>query len=348
VSVPSVLANPAREVNAGPWSNGDERYLDVLDDPWFRTLVDIQDVISTATFKFMSQRGLKSVHLPITTSCISSPMGLGSDSLPVKIDLFGVETYLADSMQFMLEYGCRFRPQGTYYLMPSFRGEDSDETHLCQFYHSEAEIQGSCEDVMELVEEYLRAMTAEILWHCGTSILGIAGKLSHIHGLLNTRGPLPRVTMDEAVAILGDDPALVRTAPEGYRTISRQGERILIERFGGFVWLTEPDHLAVPFYQAFANPEGTKARAADLLFGPGEVVGSGERHATAAEVQRALAMHEVDGEPYTWYCKMRERFPMQTAGFGLGTERYICWLLQHWDIRDCQLVPRRNGHVIIP
>lgn len=48
------------------------------------------------------------MHLPITTGSISSPMGLGSDSIPVKIQLGGRDTYLADSMQFALEYGCRF------------------------------------------------------------------------------------------------------------------------------------------------------------------------------------------------------------------------------------------------
>ena len=43
----------------------------------------------------------------LITGSISSPMGLGSDSLPVKINLNGVSTYLADSMQFLLDYGNR-------------------------------------------------------------------------------------------------------------------------------------------------------------------------------------------------------------------------------------------------
>lgn len=55
------------------------------------------------------------MHLPVTTGSISSPMGRGSDSLPVKVKLEGVETYLADSMQFLLEYGCRLTNKGVYY-----------------------------------------------------------------------------------------------------------------------------------------------------------------------------------------------------------------------------------------
>ena len=80
----------------------------------------------------MHSRGLKAGLFPITTSSISSPLGLGSDSLPVEIDLFGVNTFLADSMQFLLEYGCRFSDAGCYYVMPSFRGEATDSRHLAR------------------------------------------------------------------------------------------------------------------------------------------------------------------------------------------------------------------------
>lgn len=101
---------------------GRQRYLKVLEEPFYRCLVDLQDLISYETARFWRSRDVRSVHLPVTTGSISSPMGLGSDSLPVRVDLFGVPVYLADSMQFMLEYGCRLTSAGCYYLMPSFRG----------------------------------------------------------------------------------------------------------------------------------------------------------------------------------------------------------------------------------
>ena len=101
------------------------------------------------------------MHLPVTTGSISSPMGRGSDSLTVRINLEGIDTYLADSMQFLLEYGCRLNLKGVYYVMPSFRGEKADERHLCQFYHSEAEIPGKLENVMNLVDEYIKYLSSE-------------------------------------------------------------------------------------------------------------------------------------------------------------------------------------------
>lgn len=325
-----------------------EHYLRALDNPWYKTLLHIQDRLTQAAMRYFADRGLRVMLAPITTHSVSSPMGLGSDSLPVKVDLFGVDTYLSDSMQFMLEYGCRLHSPGCYYLMPSFRGESADATHLCQFYHMEAEIVGGIEDVISLVEGYIRFVTGEIMVHCAPQIRAVAGDLSHLIGVVESTEPFHQVTMDEASRLLEGDPTMVRVLESGARALTRTGERELIRRFGGFVWLTEQDHLAVPFYQAYADPDGRRAKAADLLFGLGEVVGSGERHVTAEQVYRALELHGVEAAPYDWYCRMRERRPLQTAGFGLGTERFICWLLQHDDVRDCQLFPRFNGQPVIP
>ncbi|MBI4511811.1 MAG: asparaginase [Deltaproteobacteria bacterium] len=331
------------------WHDLNAHYLDAMRSPWYRGLVELQDAMTHATYRFFKSCNLKTLYLPITTASISSPMGLGSDSKPVKIDLFGVETYLADSMQFMLEYGCRLHPAGCYYLMPSFRGEEADETHLCQFYHSEAEIPGTLADVMKLVENYVRSMTAEVYERCAPFIRECDGNVEAIERLVASSERFPQITVDAAIQMLGNDPALVRhDDTRGFRTLTRRAEQILQQHLGGFVWLTEPDHIAVPFYQAFADTGGRKAKAADLLFGLGEVVGCGERHESAAEVRRALEMHRVDLKSYEWYCKMREKFPMKTSGFGLGTERYLCWLLNHRDVRDCQLLPRFNGVAAIP
>ena len=65
--------------------------------------------------------------MPITSESVTSPMGLGSDSLPVSVELFDKNVYLADSMQFYLEYLLRQHPQGVFYIMPTFRGEEPDD-----------------------------------------------------------------------------------------------------------------------------------------------------------------------------------------------------------------------------
>ncbi|MEV5985969.1 amino acid--tRNA ligase-related protein [Streptomyces sp. NPDC052051] len=338
--------------SAPPLWSGPGRYLDLMDSPWGRTLVTVQDALSYATVQFWAARGVPTLHLPVTTGAISSPMGLGSDSQPVKARVFGKDVYLADSMQFALEYGCRMADTGCYYLMPSFRGEDPDPSHLCQFFHSEAELPGGLDTTMSAVEKYVRYLARHLLVTSADTIRAVAGTVAHLEEMADGDGPFEQITFTDTARLLNHDPGLIRTgtAPgrRPWRTLTREAERLLIDRCKGPVWVTHYDHLAVPFYQAFADDSQHSALNADLLFGLGEIVGAGERHTTAEQVRSALALHHVGEGPYGWYLAMRERRPLHTSGFGMGVERFLMWVLDHHDIRDLQILPRVNGQNCVP
>ena len=323
-----------------PWQNS-KRFLQIIEDPFYRQLVALQDGLQRDSSRFWTARNLLFMFLPMTTQSISSPMGLGSDSKPLAVEIGGARCYLADSMQFMLEYGCRFNPQGAWYIMPSFRAEQSDETHLNEFFHSEAEITGGLDDVMTVVEEYLRDITAGALSRMqATPVPG--QKLSHIEQFLRT-DRIPQITFEHAARLLDNKPEYIESH-HGWRTITRQGERQLMAAHGGAVWLTHFDHLSVPFYQAYSSRDVEKTAAnADLLLGIGEMVGCGERHPDGESVEKALAHHQVPPHEYAWYIDMKSQFPMQTSGFGLGVERWLQWLTDETDIRNLQLVPRIHG-----
>jgi asparaginyl-tRNA synthetase len=332
------------------WEKTENYQREVLRNPWYRVIAELQNSITELTVDFWRARDARTAYLPVTTGSISSPMGLGSDSLPVQVDLFGQKTYLADSMQFMLELGCRITGKDTYYIMPSFRGEDIDPRHLSQFFHSEAEIRGGLTDVMRVVEEYLVHLAGGILERHSAELQAAGRDLTDIETLANG-GKFRVVTFEEAVRLL--DGEGVHSEPgepgkPGWRTLTHAGERLLMKRLGEFTWVTHFDHLSVPFYQAFADGDRSTAANADLLFGIGEIVGSGERHQNVEDLVEALAIHQVDLEPYAWYADIRKSEPLRTAGFGMGVERFLMWLLDHDDIRDMQLVPRENGKNIVP
>lgn len=127
------------------WMLPKKHALDVLRRPWYSNLIAVQDSLFHASVTFFNRNvSYKYAFVPATTDAISSPMGLGSDSLPVSITFLGKETRLADSMQFALEYFLRIQDglQGVYYINNSFRGEESDSMHLNQFYHVECELLG--------------------------------------------------------------------------------------------------------------------------------------------------------------------------------------------------------------
>jgi len=174
------------------------------------------------------------------------------------------------------------------------------------------------------------------------------GRLDHLETFANGLTPIQRISFDAALVLLKHNCACVRTDPNGARSLTREGETRLTKAAGEAVWLTDFDHLAVPFYQAFSGSR-IKAKAADLLLaGIGEVVGSGERHATADLVLDALRMHQVAKEPYQWYVEMKRQHPKQTSGFGMGVERFTAWLLQCPDVRKCQILPRLKGLEMYP
>lgn len=80
----------------------------------------------------------------------------------------------------------------------------------------------------------------------------------------------------------------------------------------------------------------------------GETLGLGERHETAEEAIEALAHHQVPAVEYEWYINMRRIKPLKTSGWGLGSERFICWVMQHDDVRDIQILPRLKGTKFVP
>jgi len=339
-------------IEPNTWKEKETHYLKIINEPWYKLLIKLQNLLSVETMKFYERKGIITLHLPVTTGSISSPMGKGSDSSPVKVNLQGVETYLADSMQFLLEYGCRLNEKGVYYVMPSFRGELADERHLCQFYHSEAEIPGTLNDVMKLVDEYIKYLSKMILKKLGNELKEAIGDISHIEKIANYKGKFPRITFDEMEEIFKNKyPDKINEYieyNEGWRNITRKAEQELIKIFDGIVWVTNYDELAVPFYQQLDNKKKGTTKNADLMLGIGETVGCGERHENSLELLEALSHHEVDEKEYEWYINMKKENPLKTSGFGMGTERFLMWVLKAKDIRNMQICLRFNGENILP
>lgn len=137
--------------------------------------------------------------------------------------------------------------------MPTFRGEEADERHLCQFYHSEAEIPGNLNDVMDLVEEYIKHLSRKIIEEFGEVLQHELGDITHIKKVANYKGKFPRITFDDAEKKLKEkfpdkiDRFIIYD--DGFRNITSDGEKALMQIYDGLIWVTNYDKMAVPFYQ---------------------------------------------------------------------------------------------------
>lgn len=226
--------------------------------------------------------------------------------------------------------------------------------HLNQFYHIECELRGDFNEGIRFAELFMRTLASLILDKHADIVQAIAGNVSHITDFIaileKNDNSLPRITVSQALELseISSDPEAWRFVLDDDHTkgrlLTRIGERALLKRFGA-VWLTEMDHLSVPFYQAFSpGTKNTKALCADLLIGPGEILGLGQRHLDAHGLNIALNMHQVPLDAYRWYSDIRDRnqggIIMQTTGWGMGLERFLCWILSHDDVRDIAVMPR--------
>lgn len=230
--------------------------------------------------------------------------------------------------------------------MPSFRGEATDETHLSQFFHSEVELPVNHATIMIKAEEYLKALVVRLLDSSHEKISKVQKNLRHLEALLNM-DRFPCISVVDAFEILDRNEKYFKLVL-GRVEITRAGEKALIDIFKGPVWLNGFAHFLVPFYQAFDPENKENALAADLLLGPGEILGCGQRHTSSLELIKALALHGVEAASYEWYLQMKHERPILTSGFGLGIERFLMWVLCVEDIRKLQILIRDRGSQIVP
>lgn len=325
------------------------RMKEVLSSPWYQLIFKLQSTIVYATYDFFKLRGYEPVVLPVTTGSVTSPMGLGSDSLPVKVKLFNELTYLADSMQFHLEYLLRISRKGVFYIMPTFRGEDSDSRHLNQFSHIEAEIKGDLNDVLLLIDEYIYFLLSTVLKEHEKDLAMQIGSFEHLTSALARKDNMfKRVTFSEAMDILGkESKQFFNYMDSTILGLSNDGEKELIKRIGQEVCLTHLPKIGVPFYQD-NDSDNIHALCADYLAGIGEFIGCGQRHFGYHGTIEAMRERQIDPGEYEWYLQMKKEYPEKTSGFGLGLERFLLWILNHKDVRDVPLISRLKGHPCNP
>ena len=337
-----------------PVYSSNSHYRDLCNSKYFQALIVLRHYIKVASdYYFGIKLGAKNIDLFMLTSSVSSPMGPGSDSEPILIKFGKFKTFLADSSQFGFEPLLLNNFDKVYCYLPSMRGEDCDKRHLSQFYHCEMEMKGKLENLLPIIEDYLRTLAETVLL-----MENIVNKISEdpkktrqcLKEIIKVN-KFPKITFDEAVA------ALVKNKRNGLVNFTRHGndissggeiELMNILKFKSPLWITNFDRDRAPFYQKPDPQNSDKTINADLLFPPiikgsfgGEIVGAGQRQDSTKEICESLKRQNISSKPYEWYIDLRRQPNYKvTSGFGLGIERFIVWALCKDNIRDVTIYPR--------
>ncbi len=336
------------------------RISEIINADHFRYLQIIDSLVFTAVAKYFEKLEAQWCNLPLTTLMISSPgemyrgkkLNYTTDSLPVQIDWFDLERkiFLSESSQFYLELRLlQEKTNKVFSIYNSFRKDKADFSHLSEFQHVEFEGKVTYEENIDIALGLLDFVTNYILDHGEEALRyflpdGDIGALSNIFKKQN----VTRISFKDALKLLHED-----TGDDRYKQFSMEqfgaweeirlthllGKHVIVELF---------PLMEIPFYHnEFGKDENgvSLSESADLILsGYRESIGSGVRIKSYDALKEKAKIFNLPEDDYSSYLEMRKLENYEkTAGFGLGWQRYVQWLLKLPHIWDASVIPR--GHL---
>jgi len=253
-----------------------------------------------------------------------------------QFDYFGRPGYLSQTAQLYLE-ALLFPHERVYALTPSFRAEKSrTPRHLTEFLNLEVEL-AWC-DFAGLLD-FIERMMVDVLHTVAkrrTKELTLLGRPPE--ELLAIRAPFDRIRYSEAIERLQKLGFPVEFGSD----LGTAEERALTLESKTPMFVTHYPRERKAFYMYQSRDDPRTVEASDLL-GPegyGEIVGASVRETDIARLKERIVQIGAKVEEYEWYLDLRRHGNVPHAGFGLGVERVVRWMLRREHIRDTTPFPR--------
>lgn len=293
--------------------------------------------------EFLDKRDFYEVTPPIITVA-----GGETGANLFEVNYFGRKVYLTESSQLYSEV-LIFALEKVYTLAPSFRAEASRTTkHLAEFWHLEPEM--AYYDInksMKLQERLVSYIANKLAEH--EDILKVVNVDPAT--LKAVKPPFKRVKYEEALEIINS-----RDPNEHLKWGDDFGvpeEKLLTQGEEKPIFVTDWPREIKAFY-ASPNPKDPRTVLSDDMQAPnghGEIIGGTERVWRYDELmERIREFERLKGvkfnlENYDWWIDLRRYGSVPHAGFGMGMERLIKWLLNLDHIRDAIPFPRLINRV---
>ncbi len=192
------------------------------------------------------------------------------------------------------------------------------------------------DDVLELAEAMLCHVVQQVLERRRPELQALERDLSKLEAI---RSPFPRLSYDEAAAILTADPRSTFRPGDDF---GAPDETILSERYDRPVMITRYPEQVKAFYMKRDPEHPGKVLCVDVLApeGVGEIIGGSQREDDLELLRARIREHELPEEAFQWYLDLRRYGSVPHAGFGLGLERTVAWICGLEHVREASPFPR--------
>lgn len=253
-----------------------------------------------------------------------------------QIDYFGRPGYLSQTAQLYLE-ALLFPHERVYALTPSFRAEKSrTPRHLTEYQHLEVEL-AWCDlsGLLEVIERMLSSALHALADRRPRELAALGRPPDELRAI---QPPFPRIKYAEAIDRLSKAGLPVRWGSD----LGTAEERALTIETPQPLFVTHFPREIKAFYMLRSPDDARTVEAADLLGaeGFGEIVGGSCRETDVALLTERLRETGANPAEYDWYLELRRHGSVPHAGFGLGVERVLRWVLRREHIRETTPFPR--------
>ncbi|NLO91465.1 MAG: asparagine--tRNA ligase [Elusimicrobia bacterium] len=297
---------------------------------WLRSsrqlaIMNVRAEIISAVRDYFNGKGFLPVDAPVFT-----PAACEGTSTLFEVDYFDDKAYLTQSGQLYMEAAAMAFGK-VYCFGPTFRAEKSKtRRHLTEFWMVEPEM-AYCDlsQDMDVAEDFIEYIVSRVLKNRAAELKALERDTAPLE---RVKKPFPRITYDEAIALLQKDGNPAKWGDD----FGGDEETVISKNFDRPVMINRYPAACKAFYMKKdpANPK--LALCVDVIApeGYGEIIGGGQREDDLETLRAKIQENKLPEQAFGWYLDLRKYGSVPHAGFGLGIERTVSWICGLHHVRE--------------